>query len=149
MEILKVKGLDADFYLLSKKLEEFQYSLMPILKEKDYNLTDDLHEVTGFVMYADKTPIGSVGFKKVSDDVCQIVRVFVDEKYRGNGYAGLLFEKVETLAKEQGFKRAEITAWCVSTSALKLYKKLGYTSSEEKISEWFGGGKYVALFKNF
>ena len=149
MNIIKVSGKDKDFFGLCKKLEDFQYGLIPGLKEKGYNLTEDLNEVTGFILYIDNKPVGSVGFKKVSDEVCEIVRVFMGEEYRGNGYAGLLFEKVETLAKEQGYKRAEITAWCASTSALKLYKKLGYTSSEEKVSEWYGGGKYVNLFKNF
>ena len=147
MEILKVEGLDKDFKMLCEQLEEFQFNMIPILKEKDYSLTKDLEKVIGFVLYDNKKPIGSIGLKKSSDDTCEIVRVFVLEDYRGNGYAGMLFEKVETLAKELGFKNAELVAWCDAKSALRLYEKMGFMKSEEKISEWYGGFKYVELFK--
>ena len=148
MEIVKVKGVDKDFELLCRELENFQYNMIPILKEKDYNLTDDLGDVTGFVLYDNKKPIASIGLKKISENTCEIVRVFVLEDYRGNGYAGMLFDKIENLAKELGFKNAEMVAWCDAKSALRLYEKLGYKKSEEKISEWFGGSKYVELYKN-
>lgn len=147
MEIVKVKGLDKDFKMLCEQLEEFQFNMIPILREKDYSLTKDLDKVTGFVLYDNKKPIGSIGLKKSSDDTCEIVRVFVSEDYRGNGYAGMLFEKVETLAKELGFKNAELVAWCDAKSALRFYEKMGFVKSEEKISEWYGGFKYVELFK--
>ena len=147
MEILKVKGLDKDFKMLCEELEEFQFNMIPILREKDYSLTNDLSEVTGFVLYDNKKPIGSIGLKKSSDDTCEIVRVFISEDYRGNGYAGMLFEKVESLAKELGIKNAELVAWCDAKSALRLYEKMGFIKSEEKTSEWYGGFKYVELFK--
>jgi len=147
MEILKVEGLDKDFKMLCEQLEEFQFNMIPILREKNYSLTNDLAEVTGFVLYDNKKPIGSIGLKKSFDDTCEIVRVFVSEDYRGNGYAGMLFEKVESLAKELGFKNAELVAWCDAKSALRLYEKMGFMKSEEKTSEWYGGFKYVELFK--
>ncbi|MBQ3213661.1 MAG: GNAT family N-acetyltransferase [Clostridia bacterium] len=149
MEILKVNGLDKDFVLLCKKLEDFQYNLIPGLKEKGYTLTDDLDNVTGFIMYIDKKPIGSMGIKRVSDEVCNIVRVFVEEEYRGNGYSKQLFEKIENLIKELNYKKAEIVAWCDAKPALRLYEKMGFNSSEEKVSEWYGGYKYVELYKNY
>lgn len=149
MKILQVSGDNKDFALLCKKLEEFQYNLLPILREKDYSLTDNLEDIIGFILYDDNKPIGSIGFRKNSDDVCQIVRVFVDENYRGKGYSKLLFEKIENLVKDLGFKRAEIEAWCDAKVALKLYEKMGYIKSEEKVSEWYGGSKYVELFKIF
>ena len=148
MEILKVEGLDKDFKMLCEQLEEFQFNMIPILREKDYSLTNDLEKVTGFVLYDNKKPIGSIGLKKSSDDTCEIVRVFVSEDYRGNGYAGILFEKIESFAKDCGFKRVEMVAWCDAKSALRLYEKLDYNKSEEKISEWFGGSKYVELYKD-
>ncbi len=147
MEIIKVDGGDKDFELMCKELENFQYNMIPVLKEKDYSLTDDLGDITGFVLYDNEKPIGSIGLKKITDDSCEIVRVFVLESCRGNGYAGMLFEKIENLAKELGFKNAEMVAWVSAKSALRLYEKLGYKKSEEKISEWFGGSKYVELYK--
>ncbi len=148
MDIVKVDGNNKDFKLMCESLENFQFDMIPILKEKDYSLTDDLSEVTGFVLYDKNKPIGSVGLKKISDDSCEIVRVFVLSEYRGNGYAGMLFEKIENLARETGFKKAEMVAWVAAKSALKLYERLGYQKTEEKISEWFGGSKYVELYKD-
>ena len=148
MKFVKVTGKDKDFYYLCEQLQNFQYGLIPVLKEKGYTLTEDLEDVVGYVLYIDNKPVGSMGLQKVNDDTCKIVRVFVDENYRGNGYALKLFDKVETLAKEMGFKNFEIIAWCDAKPALKLYEKMGYQSSEEKISEWYGGYKYVELFKS-
>ena len=148
MQIAKVDGNNKDFKLMCEQLENFQFNMIPILKEKEYSLTDDLNEITGYLLYDNEKPIGSIGLKKISDESCEIVRVFVLDEYRGNGYAGMLFEKIEDLAKEQGFKKAEMIAWVSAKSALRLYEKLGYLKTEEKVSEWFGGSKYVELYKN-
>ena len=147
MEIVKVDGLSEDFKMLCEKLEEFQFNMIPILREKDYSLTKYLVDVTGFILYDDKKPIGSIGFKKSSEDTCEIVRVYVSDDYRGNGYAGMLFERVENFVRELGFKNAELVAWCDAKLALRFYEKMGFIKSEEKISEWYGGFKYVELHK--
>ena len=148
MQIVKVNGSNKEFKLMCEQLENFQFNMIPILKEKEYSLTDNLNEITGYLLYDNEKPIGSIGLKKISDESCEIVRVFVLDEYRGNGYAGMLFEKIENLAKEQGFKKAEMVAWVSVKSALRLYEKLGYLKTEEKVSEWFGGSKYVELYKN-
>ena len=144
----EVEGTDSVFFDFSKKLEDFQFNLMPVLKEKGYNLTENLEEITGFILYINRKPVGSIGLKKINDETCEIVRVFVDEVCRGNGYSRLLFEKVESYAKNIGYKKAEMVAWCKADSALALYKKLGYSFSEEKESEWFAGLRYVELSKD-
>ena len=148
MKILKVNGQDKDFAMLCKKLEDYQYNLIPILKQKGYTLTDDLQQITGLVLYVEDKPVASIGLKEVTKDNCEIVRVFVCPEHRGKGYSKILFNEIENLAKSLDYKKAEIVVWCKAETALKLYKKLGYTHTGEKISEWFGGDKYVELFKN-
>lgn len=143
-----VIGTNQDFESLCQKLQDFQYGLMPELKEKGYNLTDDLNEVEGFVLYFKESPIASIGIKKVTQKRCEIVRVFVDENYRGKGFAKMMFRFIENYAGSLGYEETEMIAWTKSTSALALYKKLGYEFSEEKYSEWFDGLKYVELFKH-
>ena len=149
MKILEVNGSNDDFVYLCHELEKFQFNLMPILKEKGYNLTEGLHDIKGYILYVDEKPIGSIGLKKVSNGLCEIVRVFVCEEYRGRGYARILFDKIENLAKSLGFESAEIVAWSLAKSAVKLYKKLGYICSEEKDSERYVGLKYVEFLKKF
>ena len=99
MQLVKVSGNSKDFTYLCKQLECFQYNLIPVLKENKYTLTDDLQEITGYVLYVDNNPVGSIGLKKISNDVCEIVRVFVLESYRGNGYANLLMKKIQHYIK--------------------------------------------------
>ena len=147
MIIKAVNGQDYDLYLMSKKLEDFQFNLMPCLKDKGYSLIDDLSDISGFIMYDENTPIASIGLRKVADDRCEIVRVFVEENYRGRGYAKLLFQKIEEFAVSLGYKYAEMIAWTGANAATNLYVKLGYKQSEEKESEWFDGLKYVEFFK--
>ncbi len=150
MEILEVENTNKHFAYLCKTLEDYQYKLLPGIKEKGYSLTNDLHEVVvAFVMYENEKPIGSIGLKKVSDTSCEIVRVLVLEDFRGKGYSKLLFEKVHEKAKEMGFKKAEIVAWKKAEAAVCLYKKLGYNVCHEGKSEWFGGYDYVEFEKEF
>ncbi len=147
MKIKEVFGDDKDFAALCKKLEEFQFDLLPDLKEKGYTLTENLEKIQGFVLYLGEKPIGSVGFKIISDKNCEIVRVFVCEEHRGKGYAGLLFEKIEEKAKQLGFEKAEMVAWGKAESALRLYEKLGYKIDCRSNSEWFNGYEYFELSK--
>ncbi len=148
IKIIKVSENNKDFQKLCSDLEKFQYQLISVLSETDYSLTNDLKDVKAFVMYYGKIAIGSIGLRHINNESCEIVRVYVADKYRGKGYAMLLFSKIEEYACEIGYKRAEMVTWSVSTSALTLYKKLGYKRSEEKISDWFKGLKYVELHKN-
>lgn len=147
MVIKQVNGTDKDLFLLSKRLEDFQFALMPMLKEKGYSLTDDLSDILGFILYDGNKPIASIGLRKADNSRCEIVRVFVEEDYRGKGFAKQLFENIENFAVASGYKVAEMVAWSKSESAIALYKKLGYKSSEEKNSEWFSGLKYIEFEK--
>lgn len=147
LTIKHVKGNDEIFATLTNKLQDFQYDLMSELKIQGYNLTDDLAEVDGFVLCENEKPIASIGLKQVSKIRAEIVRVFVDENYRGNGYAKLMFDIIENHARQSGYIEVEMIAWTKSVVALVLYKKLGYEFSHEKTSEWFFGLKYVELYK--
>src|SRR5574344_1646245 len=121
LKIIKVSGNNKDFKKLCLDLENFQHQLLPVLSETGYSLTDDLKDIKAFVLYDKTIAIGSIGLKHIDSESCEIVRVFINEQYRGKGYARLLFSKIEDYARELGYKRAEMVAWSVSTSALFLY----------------------------
>ena len=148
MYIKKVQGTNKDFAYLCGELENYQYCLLPGLNKTNYSLTNDLDDVIGFVLMDEKKPLASIGIKRVSSETCELVRVFVCEEYRKRGYATKLFAKIENLAKTLGYKKIELVVWCDATSAVSLYKKLGFVLKEEKISEYFGGFKYAEYYKN-
>jgi GNAT superfamily N-acetyltransferase len=68
-----------------------------------------------------------IGFARVVSDLGQfayLMDVFIDEKYRGNGYAKLLMEHI---LKEEKYNQVKI--WRLATTdAHGLYQKLGFTS---------------------
>jgi GNAT superfamily N-acetyltransferase len=148
IKIVQNYGRNEDFYYLCHRLEKFQYDLIPRLAEESYSLTDSLYDIKFFVLYVGDEPVGCIGLKEISKTTCEIVRVYVCDKHRGKGYAKLLFEKIEDLARKLKYKKAEMVTWADFTSALALYKKLGYTCSERKTSGWFKGLKYFELHKN-
>lgn len=148
MQIVHVEENNKDFYDLCLSLQEFQHQMLPALAEGGYSLIDKLDDIKALVLYDGKIAIGSIGLKYINDETCEIVRVFVKNEYRGKGLAKLLFDKIENYARELGYKQAEMVTWAESTSALALYKKLGYVRSEEKISEWFKGLRYIELHKD-
>ena len=99
MNILKVKGTNKNFETLCKQLEDYQFSLLPSLRDKKYSLTHDLSDILGYVLIDNEKPIASMGIKKVDENTCELVRVFVCEDYRGKGCASRLFRETENLAK--------------------------------------------------
>ena len=94
MKIIQTTGTDKNFVLLSKKLEEFQFNILPELKNTNYNLTENMQEISGFVAYQDATPIACIGLKKIDEQTCEIVRVFVSENFRNKGIASAMFLKI-------------------------------------------------------
>ena len=148
MEILKVNGTDKNFALLCGKLEQFQYALLPGLKETGYSLTNNLEEINGFVLLQNSQPVASAGLKQINKNTCEIVRVFVEESFRNKGLAKKLLKEVEILAKELNYLKLELVVWEKAVEALALYKSLNFKVKSEKISEYYCGYKYLELEKN-
>ncbi len=51
--------------------------------------------------------------------------IFVLEEFRHQGIATKLYKQVESIAKDIGAKRIDLTVWQFNTTALKFYKSLG------------------------
>jgi len=61
-----------------------------------------------------------------------IEEIYIEEEYRGKGYAKALLEEAKKIAKENKCQRIELTCWTFNENAIKMYNKLGY--KEQKIS---------------
>ena len=51
--------------------------------------------------------------------------IFVLEEFRQQGIATKLYKQIESIAKNIGAKRIDLTVWQFNTTALKFYKSLG------------------------
>ncbi len=59
-------------------------------------------------------------------DTCELVKMYVAKKYRGNGYGQTLLEKCFQQAREEGFKKMYIESMPELRNALGMYEKNGF-----------------------
>jgi putative acetyltransferase len=59
-------------------------------------------------------------------DTCELVKMYVSKKFRGNGYGQMLLEKCMQQAKQEGFKKMYIESMPELSNALGMYEKNGF-----------------------
>lgn len=59
-------------------------------------------------------------------DTCELVKMYVSKKFRGNGYGQMLLEKCMQQAKKEGFKKMYIESMPELSNALGMYEKNGF-----------------------
>jgi ribosomal protein S18 acetylase RimI-like enzyme len=74
----------------------------------------------------DGEPVGCGGLKTLDAATGEIKRVWTAASARGIGVAGRIMQRLEELAKEQGFTRLRLDTNKSLTEAQALYRKLGY-----------------------
>ena len=74
----------------------------------------------------DGEPVGCGGLKTLDRETGEIKRVWTAASARGIGVAGRIMQRLEELAKEQGFTRLRLDTNRSLTEAQALYRKLGY-----------------------
>lgn len=95
--------------------------------EKNYILNggsfDVLLEATGSI-------VGSVGVFKISGEVCELRKMYLDRSHRGQGKGLLLLEHGLSRARELGFTRVTLETAGVLKEAISLYLKYGFKEFE-------------------
>lgn len=64
-------------------------------------------------------------------ETAEMQRVYVDTSVHGQGVGSKIIAAVETLAREEGFKKLWLTVWEENVKAQKLYQRLGYVKTGE------------------
>lgn len=128
MKYIYTNGKDNHFVLLCSQLD---CSLNELAGGEDnrkqyiqHNRLDDIHDV--FIVYDGDTPIGCGSFKKYSESVAEVKRVFVNKAYRGLGISKQMMQLLETKAKEKGYQKVILETGRKMPVAIGLYEKLGY-----------------------
>lgn len=60
-----------------------------------------------------------------------IFDVFVNEKYRGNGYAGEMIRRLMEYLHKKGIDSADLAVSLSNTSAIRAYEKIGFTTVKD------------------
>jgi GNAT superfamily N-acetyltransferase len=71
-------------------------------------------------------PIGAVGLKKHSNDICEMKRLFVDPNTQRFGVGEALSLRLIAEAKKYGFKKMLLDSLRRLKPAVALYRKLGF-----------------------
>ena len=86
------------------------------------------------VALADGEAVGCGGLRPVTDDVCEIKRMYA--KYRGRGIGNEILHRLERYAQEYGYKEIWLETRKINENAVQFYLRQGYRIRDNY-------GKYV------
>ena len=69
--------------------------------------------------------------RPLSDDVCEMKRLYVKPLYRGTGLGRLLAEKIVQLGIDKKYSRMQLDTLNSMQSAVGLYKSLGFVETDQ------------------
>jgi N-acetylglutamate synthase-like GNAT family acetyltransferase len=96
---------NGDFLSFCKRMDDFQNQYVPGRKETGMNSiynAENLKDI--FLMYDDKKPIGTACLWQHDAETCEVLRMFIDDKYRGQAHGAKLISEVENYARTLGYK---------------------------------------------
>jgi len=117
----------AEVAALIHQLDEYQESMYP----PESNHLDSLDELSKtnvhfLAAYVDSEICG-IGAVKVMNDYGEIKRLYVPEKYRGQGIAEKIVKELETCLAKRSIFTARLETGVRQLEAIGLYRKLGYS----------------------
>jgi GNAT superfamily N-acetyltransferase len=79
-----------------------------------------------FIAYQGGQPAGCVALRRLGDGACEMKRMFVPSKYRGQGVGRALADRILTEAKAAGYERMRLDTSVRQEEAMRLYEKSGF-----------------------
>ena len=96
--------------------------------------------------YDDGELVGCVALRKIADDVCEMKRLFVRDRFRGTGLGHSLIEAIISAAKQIGYERMRLdTLPPKMDKAIVLYKELGFKEIEPYYNNPVRGAIFMEL----
>ena len=83
-----------------------------------------------YLALCDGEAAGCIALRPNGETACEMKRLFVREKYRGLGIGELLAKQLVSDAKEIGYQTMRLDTLESLTSAVALYRKLGFEETD-------------------
>ncbi|MFQ6034267.1 MAG: GNAT family N-acetyltransferase [Sedimentisphaerales bacterium] len=112
-EVLAIYGLKTNPEVTDKDISDIQRNY---IDNKGY-----------FAILEDKgSVVGSYGIFRLSDDICELRKMYLKKEYQGRGLGKLMMEDALTKAKALGFKKMVLETNSILKEAIGLYRKYGF-----------------------
>lgn len=79
-----------------------------------------------YLVYCDEELAGCIGLRKIDSQNCEMKRLYVRPKFRGQKIGNLLVEKIIDDAKKIGYSHMLLDTLPFLKSAIHMYKKYGF-----------------------
>jgi len=84
-----------------------------------------------YLLRCDGDTAGCIALRKIDENSCELKRLYIKPKYRGNGISKMLVEKIIADAKEIGYCYILLDTLPFLRSAIKLYRSIGFYEVEK------------------
>jgi len=93
----------------------------------------------------DGIPAGCVALRKINENICEMKRLYVRDKYRGLGIGKQLISKIIEKARELNYGFIRLDTLVTMKKALELYKAFGFYDIEPYVYNPYEGARYMEL----
>jgi carbonic anhydrase len=93
----------------------------------------------------DKQSAGCIALRKLSDEICEVKRLYVKPEFRNMGIGRRLVEAVLEEAREIGFARVHLDTIEAMEKARALYRSFGFREIEPYNDKKSGNAVFMAL----
>ena len=83
-----------------------------------------------YLAFCNREPAGCIGLRRLDAERCEMKRLYVRPRFRGQGLGGMLAQKIIWDAKEIGYQYMLLDTLPFLQGALKLYKSCGFCETE-------------------
>ena len=90
-----------------------------------YNANENIENV--WVVYLGNIAIGCIAYRKKTDGIGEVKRLYIRSEYRGKGISKKLLDMVESYAKEQGCHTLFLDTRITLEPAVTIYRNFGFS----------------------
>ncbi len=130
-----VEALDNELVAEARRLFiEYSVELGVDLSFQDFdeeiqNLPGEYSPPKGCILLAldDSSPVGCIAIRPISQDICEMKRLYVSPEKRGTGIGRKLVSELIIEARKKGYRKMRLDTLSRMKEAVSLYKSFGFT----------------------